>query len=151
MAKVTESLITTAIHAVAKSMGYAELHVHQKALSKALSPVTTCLWPFPWAEASHFATHCCQQCSIRFVVTVSRFSTRSLTACSCSSDLEHGRHSQEFLSTVLNENDKLSATKLCKTASRYLFPGLLKQWRALGCVPRLHSTQSKHEVAMMLL
>ena len=34
MAKVTESLTTIAIHAAAKSMGYAELHVHQESAVK---------------------------------------------------------------------------------------------------------------------
>lgn len=83
------------------------------------------------------------------LMSASRFSARSLADCSWSSVLEHGRHSQEFLSTVLNEYVEPFGTQLCKTVRRWLFPGLLRQRRALGSVPRLHNTQSKHALAML--
>ena len=175
MAKVTESLTMIAIHAAAKSMGYTELRVHQENAVKSFVAGNDMFVAIPTGGGKSFCfsllpavvvanwtvsgTGGTDGAALAFIVngfqlflmSVSRFSTHSLAACSCSSDLEHGRHSHEFLSTVLNENDELSATKLCKTASRWLFPGLLKQRWALGCVPHLHSTQSKHEVIMMLL
>ena len=83
------------------------------------------------------------------LMSASRFSARSLAESSCSSDLEHGRHNQELLSTVLNEYVEPLATQLCRTVSRWLFPGLLRQRRALGSVRRWHNTQSKHELAML--
>ena len=52
------------------------------------------------------------------LMSASRISARSLADCSCSSVLEHGRHSQEFLSTVLNEYVEPFGTQLCKTVSR---------------------------------